>query len=45
MKRFDIDGWTRRFRLRFLAKDARRPLKELVFPLPDLVGVHVELLG
>ena len=28
---FDIDGWTRRFRLRFIAKNARRPLQELVY--------------
>jgi hypothetical protein len=45
VQRFDIDGWTRRFRLRFIAENACRPLKELVFPLFDLVGVHIELLG
>lgn len=45
MQCFDIDGWTRRFRLRFITKNACRPLKELVFPLFDLVGVHVKLLG
>ncbi len=42
---FDIDGWTCRFRLRFIAENACRPIKELVFPLFDLVGMHVELLG
>ena len=45
MKGFDIDGWSRRFRLGFIAKNACRPLKELVFPLFDLVGMYVELLG
>lgn len=45
MKRFDSDGWSRRFRLHVIAEDACRPLKELVFPLLDLVGVHIELLG
>jgi len=42
---FDIDGWTRRFRLRFITENACRPFKELVFRLFDLVGVHVKLLG
>jgi len=45
VQRFDIDGWPRRFRLRFIAENAGRPLKELVFPLLDLVGVLVKLLG
>lgn len=45
MQCFDIHGWTRRFRLRFITENACRPLKELVFPLFDLVGVHVKLLG
>ncbi|MGZ2454311.1 hypothetical protein ACVIRO_007128 [Rhizobium ruizarguesonis] len=30
------------FRLRFITENACRPLKELVFPLFDLVGVHVK---
>jgi hypothetical protein len=41
---FDIDGGARRFGPGFIAKNARRPLKELVFPLLDLIGVHIELL-
>ncbi len=45
MQRFDVDGWTRRFRLGFIAENACRSLKELVFSLLDLVGVHVKLLG
>lgn len=45
MQRFDIDGRTRWFRPRSIAEDACRPLKNLVFLLFDLVGVHVELLG
>jgi hypothetical protein len=43
MKGFDIDGRTRWLRLRFIAENTSRPLKKLVFPLLDLVGVHVEL--
>lgn len=35
----------RRFRLRFITENGCRPLKELVFELFDLVGMHVELLG
>src|SRR5690606_13824444 len=45
VQRFDIHGRTRWFRPRSIAEDACRPLKKLVFPLFDLVGVHVELLG
>jgi hypothetical protein len=44
MECFDIDGWARRFRLGVNAENARRPLKELVFPSLDLIGVHIELL-
>lgn len=42
---FDIDSWACRFGLRFITENACRPLKELVFPLFDLVGTHVKLLG
>lgn len=42
---FWLVPWARRFRLGFIAENARRPLKELIFPLFDLVGVHIELLG
>src|SRR5690606_31722848 len=45
MKRFDINGWPCRFRLVLITENAGRPLKELVFPLLNLVGMHVELLG
>lgn len=44
-QRFDSDGWIRRFSLRFIAENACRPLRELVFPLLDLVGAHIKLLG
>jgi hypothetical protein len=44
MQRFDVDGRACRFRLSFIAENARRPLNELIFPLLDLVGVHIELL-
>ena len=43
MQRFDIHGRACRFSLGFIAEKARRPLKELIFPLFDLVGVHIEL--
>jgi len=45
VQRFDIDGWTGRFGLGFIAENACGPLKELVFPLLDLIGMNVELLG
>lgn len=45
MKHFDVDGRGRRFCLGFTTKNSRRSLKELLFPLLDLVGVDIELLG
>src|SRR5882724_195761 len=45
MESFDIDSGYRRFRFRIVAKYVCRSLKQLVFPLLDLVDVHVELLG
>ncbi|MBB4346194.1 hypothetical protein GGE56_007686 [Rhizobium leguminosarum] len=45
VKRFDVNGLVCRFRLGFITENARSPIKELVFPLLDLVGVHVERLA
>lgn len=45
MKRFDVDGRSRRFCLGVTAKNARRSFEELLFRLLDLVGVDIELLG
>lgn len=38
-------GRSRRFCLGVTAKNTRRSLKKLLFPLLELVGVHVELPG
>jgi hypothetical protein len=43
MKLLQVDG--RRFFFRRVAKDPCRPFEELVFPLLDLVGMNIELLG
>jgi hypothetical protein len=43
MKFLQIDGWGLFFRL--VAEDACRAFEELVFPLLDLVGMNIELLG
>ena len=42
---FYVDWQGRRFCLGFSAKNARGSHKELFFPLLDLVGVDIELLG
>jgi hypothetical protein len=44
VKRFDIDDWTCRFRVRFIAEYACPSVKKPVFALFNMVGVHVELL-
>jgi hypothetical protein len=45
MRGFDIDGRSRWFSFGVITENACRPLKELVLPLLDLIGMHVELLG
>jgi hypothetical protein len=40
-----IDGRSRRFGFGGIAENACRSLKELVFPLLNLIGLSVELLG
>jgi hypothetical protein len=45
VKCFDIDCGRRRIGFRFSAKDTGSPFKQLILPLPNLVGMHIELLS
>lgn len=44
VKRVHIDGRPRRFHLLSITENSRSSLKELVFPMLDLIVMHVKLL-